>query len=51
MAFVPRSREKDQDHWDIDRWENDGGSSIGGKGGIFVSLKIVETFFIAVRMN
>ncbi|EAZ86520.1 hypothetical protein BB14905_04983 [Bacillus sp. B14905] len=32
LAFVPRSREKDQDHWDIDRWENDGGSSIGGKG-------------------
>jgi hypothetical protein len=33
MSFVPLnamgiSREKEEDHWDIDRWENDGGRSL-----------------------
>lgn len=33
MSFVQssalaRNREKDEDHWDIDRWENDGGRSL-----------------------
>ncbi|EFI68679.1 Uncharacterised protein [Lysinibacillus capsici] len=33
MSFVPLNamgilREKDEDHWDIDRWENDGGRSL-----------------------
>jgi hypothetical protein len=33
MSFVQSStmassREKEEDHWDIDRWENDGGRSL-----------------------